>query len=961
MSPEAHSNIRVFVHWDEQTVFSGEEIKCNITFKNIAPSPNQQHPERSRQPSPLLEPLRGGKPNNNGLAPPPTPRRGHRATLSLTVPSPGSRSKSGPQWPPPQQTPRRPGHAHKRSLSIVSIGSAATVEEQKSLPGSPAAAKPQRPSRGHGRSASLQISPRLGSISGGLQSATLPQRRQFAPESSPVFNNHSFPPTKHNNFGRASGTPTTPNTPGIAPQSRRNSAMADFRFPMAPPSRSGSESSESTSNHIGHNSVTLPRSPLGESVQTPDQAPDIDIQRDRPRDSIPTITEHSAPAARILSTTSVAGGTPRSSGEFYSLSNNSSETLASEYVAHPLQNGLRPPHFRRGSAMSINQAKLPEALMMGYAQVQGSFTLDGSLINLGPFEAVKRKAVLGGQGGGVIGLENSRRSSGLFQGFGWGALSNSIGELLGGGELSSIKEMRGAASSKSVPLLSTPQSILFVDLQLGPGESKTYEYTFKLPKGLPPTHRGKAMKISYSLVIGTQRPGGTREQQVRSVSVPFRVLGSVNSHGEILGHDLMSPYIILRDLAKVQALDKTLAHHHHHHHSSHQGVEDPSKQKKNPPQPQSTSSINEFLFYVEELLERPRHGGGGLLSPTAVGPSQSSPRHPSAFGWEEAVASTAKEAIDLAILRSNLAPAGGQSSNRFEIARNGRRVGTVMLARPAYRLGEQVHLCVDFAGASVPCYAVHAALETAERVADPALALRSEASVHRVTRRVHASASEAALFARRVVFSPTIPVSATPEFVTSGLSLEWKVRIEFVVPSSSSAAANNHRAHGDYYHGGGGSGGDDSDEDSEEDEDDDDSNDDNDDDDEEEEEEDEDEKSSSASGVSGGAANGTGSGGSGSGSGGGGGKGNGIGGGGGKKKGGKKGSGHGGGKRGRSVPHPLLEEISRDERGGLVLVAVENLECESFEVAVPLRVYGAVCNGLERLERDEAREEGLAV
>ena len=60
-------------------------------------------------------------------------------------------------------------------------------------------------------------------------------------------------------------------------------------------------------------------------------------------------------------------------------------------------------------------------------------------------------------------------------------------------------------------------------------------------------------------------------------------------------------------------------------------------------------------------------------------------------------------------------------------------------------------------------------------------------------------------------------------------------------------------------------------------------------------------------------------------------------------------------------PHPLLEDISRDERGGLILVAVEHLSCESFEVAVPLRVYGALCTGLERLERDEALEEGLPV
>ncbi|KAJ8107408.1 hypothetical protein ONZ43_g6741 [Nemania bipapillata] len=538
----------------------------------------------------------------------------------------------------------------------------------------------------------------------------------------------------------------------------------------------------------------------------------------------------------------MAGGTPRSSGEFYSLSNNSSETLASEYVTHPFQNGRTPAHLRRSSAMSgINLARPPESLMMGYAQVHGSFTLDGSLVNLGPFEAVKRKAVLSGQGGGVIGVESSRRSSGFLTGFGWGGLGNSIGELLGGGEFSSIKEMRGAASSKSIPLLSTPQSILFVDLQLGPGESRTYEYSFKLPKGLPPTHRGRAIKIAYNLVVGTQRAGGAKEQQVRSVDVPFRVLGSVNSYGEILGHDLLSPYIILRDQAKVQSHEK----------GTNALV---PKRRTKPDTPNST--INDFLTYVDELLDRPRDGLG-LLSPTAT----AAPSRRSSFAME---AATAKQAIDLAIMRSNMSESG-QSSNRFVIARNGQRVGVVMLARPAYRLGETVSMAIDFSDAEIPCYAVHTALETSEHV-DLSLALRSESSIHRVTRKIYSSSSEATMFARRVVFNPTIPITATPEFITSGLNLEWKIRVEFVVPS---APTKNAADDGD---------------------------------------DQEDAREEKA----------------------------------------KEG-------------HHLLEEISHNDKSGLILVAAENLECESFEVAVPLRVYGAVCNGLERLERDEALEEGLIV
>ncbi len=466
---------------------------------------------------------------------------------------------------------------------------------------------------------------------------------------------------------------------------------------------------------------------------------------------------------------------------------------------------------------------------MGYAQIQGSFTLDASLISQAPFEDVKRKGAVGGQGGGVIGVESNKRDSGLLRSFGWGNLGESLGGLLGGGELSSIKDMRGIASSRAVPLLSTPQSILFVDLRLGPGEAKTYKYSFKLPRGLPPSHRGKAIKITYKLIIGTQRPGGAKEQQVKSVEVPFRVLGSVNSHGELLGHDLMVPYILLRDQARIQSIDSPLESSP----ETFKITETKSLSKS------AESTLDDFLSYVDELLTRPRQNSSlGLLSPTDAPHSrrQSSVDEPT----------TAKDAIDMAILRSNIATEAQQSANRFEIARSGKRVAVIMLARPAYRLGETITAAIDFTNAQIPCYAIHASLETSEKV-DNSIALRSEASILRVTRKVHVSHSESALFARRVVFSPTIPVSATPEFITSGVSLDWRVRVEFVTP----------RLLGD---------------------------------------------------------------------------------------------------TGQSYAD-LLEEVSSDDRG-VVLAAAEALDCESFEIAVPLRVYGALAGNSER---EESPPDGLVV
>jgi hypothetical protein len=86
-------------------------------------------------------------------------------------------------------------------------------------------------------------------------------------------------------------------------------------------------------------------------------------------------------------------------------------------------------------------------------------------------------------------------------------------------------------------------------------------------------------------------------------------------------------------------------------------------------------------------------------------------------------------------------------------------------------------------------FQIHASLESAETVS-PNLALRSPSSVLRATRKVYAQHSESTLFASRILFTPTIPISATPEFATSGVSNSWFLRFEFITaarqPTNSS-------------------------------------------------------------------------------------------------------------------------------------------------------------------------------
>src|SRR3569833_1986471 len=99
MSPDGPGNIRVFIRWHDQTVFAGEEVKCRITFKKVAPSqpPSNSHakpsPQQPRQPnaSSPLHPSNRAK--ASGLAPP-APARGHHRSSRCQSVATSSRSRN---------------------------------------------------------------------------------------------------------------------------------------------------------------------------------------------------------------------------------------------------------------------------------------------------------------------------------------------------------------------------------------------------------------------------------------------------------------------------------------------------------------------------------------------------------------------------------------------------------------------------------------------------------------------------------------------------------------------------------------------------------------------------------------------------------------------------------------------------------------------------------------------------
>ncbi|KAK9365335.1 Rgp1-domain-containing protein [Lipomyces kononenkoae] len=442
-------------------------------------------------------------------------------------------------------------------------------------------------------------------------------------------------------------------------------------------------------------------------------------------------------------------------------------TSPSKGMPSPTSKGMPSPTFNslptRRSSMLVPKTRSGETLMMGYAQLSGTFTVDEDLVKTTVFEEAKKQGIVGGKmGGGVVGLGQDKNDNGYLWGLGIG-LSN----FLNGSGVSSIAEMKSMASSNVISIISTPQSLLFVDLRLNPGESKSYMYKFKLPRTLPPSYRGKALKISYCLTIGIQRIGNGM-QEPKITKFPFRVFQNIDAGGNQPVHSLTSPIVILRDEAITHATDDSETNEELKQQSTGKSRELAESKRK--------ESLEDFMAYVDTLLS---YKNSNMVANRIIRPpSPTSPPdpYPSSNG---STRSSCRESVDLAIQRNSISADGLALNNIFEIARNKQKIATISLSKPVYKVGEIITLALDFSQAVLPCYHITASLETTE-IIDPEIAHRSPAFNERATRKVYLQSAFSTLASKRASFSFCIPTTATPQFDTSYISSRWSIRLEFV-------------------------------------------------------------------------------------------------------------------------------------------------------------------------------------
>ncbi|KAL0083585.1 Rgp1-domain-containing protein [Phycomyces blakesleeanus] len=439
------------------------------------------------------------------------------------------------------------------------------------------------------------------------------------------------------------------------------------------------------------------------------------------------------------------GTTPRSSSDTHSIllrenidsRRSSMDSLASTAYQRQHLNAQRLSNLLKSS-----HNKKPEHILWGFAQIVGNFVVDPALINNNEFASLKHRTMYRPNGGGIG----------------------------GGGLLGTKPEAHSKIDTRTTPVFSTPPSVLFVDLDLAPGETKKFSYKHKLPNDIPPSHRGKAIRFNYYLVVGTQRLNSLTPGQVQVVQIPFRVLNHVSEDGSRPVYDLMNPVVIYNDEAIVDTISD----------------EDSKKNKIKSSKGSKKAGDNAreaFLDYVDELLENSAKNASIHEITRRESDAYDEPSTDQEEGGIESRRMSGKTCAQIVSRVTN-----GSRKAMYDICKNNQRVAQLHLIKTAYRLGEPVMGVLDFQGAALSTFEVSILLESSE-IVEPSIALRQPQHIARISRKCHAEHHSFCLGHRRLAFSLPIPAIASPEFQTTGVKLQYYLKFEFITSNGSNPLA----------------------------------------------------------------------------------------------------------------------------------------------------------------------------
>ncbi|KAG2036195.1 Rgp1-domain-containing protein [Suillus americanus] len=369
--------------------------------------------------------------------------------------------------------------------------------------------------------------------------------------------------------------------------------------------------------------------------------------------------------------------------------------------------------------------------------------------------------------------------------------ASSTGVGLGLGlSVGAANPVEGEEEEVPLPVFEVQPAMLAVDLALSPGESRTYTYTLPLPSTLPPTFRGRMIRFSYELVVGTCRRGDSSEGTATSVGVtvsrvmkvPIRVYNWVSVSRPQRPYDLLLP-VRKHDGGKVTYLDS----------ASGDVKKDLSPSSSNPSLTTSPcGSLDDLRAYGERLLETfPAEGSTGVRIKE---PAESVPENvPSSSSSGLASGSGSQAVLDplRAFEREKEGGEGELTGCReaveiltrnpkkvsYDVTKDDVKVAVLTFTKSAYRLGETVLGVVEIneRDGRGKVISLSATLETNESLpASLGFTNTSTSTSTSTTRRIHAEHHASFTGSTlRTTFALDIPSDACPGFgiVCSSLPL----------------------------------------------------------------------------------------------------------------------------------------------------------------------------------------------
>ncbi|KAI0085709.1 Rgp1-domain-containing protein [Irpex rosettiformis] len=335
-----------------------------------------------------------------------------------------------------------------------------------------------------------------------------------------------------------------------------------------------------------------------------------------------------------------------------------------------------------------------------------------------------------------------------------------------------------------LPTFEVPPSMLAVDLKLGPGESRSYTYELDLPPNLPPSYRGRTLKLSYEFVVGICRASASVSagSSSRVMKVPIRVYNNVSVSSPPIPYDLLWPST-LRNITKISQYP--VAH-----------VVEVRNSSKNY-QPSRSPDTSPTLDNTKESL---RIYARNLISQASraahYAPARQHPVFKVGIGHQnqENVMSeddvSCREAVE--VLTRN------PKKLSFDVNKDGIKVAVLTFTKSAYRLGETVLGVVELnaRASQARVLKLSALLEAHESL--PSSLAQPPPSPSRQLRRVHAEHHSSFMTSTlRTSFSLDIPPDASPAFQIvvptmagppSSGGLEWKIRLSLLVAVASPSA-----------------------------------------------------------------------------------------------------------------------------------------------------------------------------